>query len=118
MSSLRLFAPTYVQPSSPPRPCSTRGLTLEHRGARPPQPLMIGFIDTLRADGHAVESMCRVLREQSCQIAARIYRSWKSPQRRIATRTLCDAEVVDVVRDPAWAPCPKTGRPTLAPEGL
>lgn len=30
---------------------------------RPPQPLIMGFIDTMRAEGHAVESVCRVLRE-------------------------------------------------------
>ncbi len=28
---------------------------------------MMGFIDTRRAQGHAVESVCRVLREQGCQ---------------------------------------------------
>ena len=36
----------------------------------------MGFIDTMRSHGHAVESICRVLREQDCQIAARTYRSW------------------------------------------
>jgi putative transposase len=34
----------------------------------------MGFIDTMRAEGHAVESIRRVLREQACQIAARTYR--------------------------------------------
>ena len=80
--------------------------------------MMMGFVDTMRAEGHAVESICRVLREQGCQIAARTYRAWKSPQRRLAARVLSDAEVVDVVRDLAWQPCPKTGRPKLSPEGL
>ena len=28
----------------------------------------------MRAEGHAVESICRVLREQGCQVAARTYR--------------------------------------------
>ncbi len=79
---------------------------------------MMGFIDTLRAEGHAVESICRVLREQGCQIAARTYRAWKNPSRRVAARTLSDAGVVDVVRDLAWAPDPKTGRARLTPEGL
>jgi hypothetical protein len=32
--------------------------------------MMMGFIDTMRAEGHAVESICRVLREQDCQIAS------------------------------------------------
>ena len=90
---------------------------------------MMGFIDSLRAEGHAAESICRVLREQGCQIArdrlatwtaiaARTYRAWKSPSRRLAVRTVSDAGVVDVVRDLAWAPDPKTGRARLTPEGL
>jgi hypothetical protein len=33
--------------------------------------MMMGFIDTMRSEGHAVLSICRVLREQGCQIAAR-----------------------------------------------
>jgi len=33
-------------------------------GTRPPQPLIIAFIDTMRSEGHAVESICKVLREQ------------------------------------------------------
>ena len=35
---------------------------------------MLGFIDTMRAEGHAVESIVRVLREQGVKIAARTYR--------------------------------------------
>ena len=62
----------------------------------------MGFIDTMRAEGHAVESICRVLREQGCQIAARTYRSWKKPKRAVAARTVTDAHVVDAVRDIAW----------------
>jgi len=77
---------------------------------------MMGFIDTLRAEGYAVESICRVLREQDCQVAARTYRAWKTG--RVASRTLRDAQVLDVVRDLAWQPDPRTGRPAMAPEGL
>lgn len=62
----------------------------------------MGFLDTMRAEGHAVESICRVLREQGCQIAARTYRSWKRPGRIVASRTVSDAHVVDAVRDIAW----------------
>ena len=62
----------------------------------------MGFIDTMRADGHAVESICRVLREQGCQIAARTYRVWKHTGRTVAARTVSDAHVVDAVRDIAW----------------
>jgi putative transposase len=49
----------------------------------------MGFIDAMRADGHAVESICRVLREQGCQVAARTYRAWRI--RRPAARTISDA---------------------------
>jgi hypothetical protein len=60
------------------------------------------FIDTLGAEGHAVESIYRVLRQQGCQIGARTYRSWKqttSDGSRLAARTVSDAHVVDAVRD-------------------
>lgn len=62
----------------------------------------MGFIDTMRSQGHAVESICRVLREQGCQIAARTYRSWKRAGRVVAVRTVTDAHVVDAVREIAW----------------
>ena len=60
----------------------------------------MGFIDAMRADGHAVESICRVLREQGCQVAARTYRAWR--RRRPAARTISDAQVVNTIRDIAW----------------
>ncbi len=77
----------------------------------------MGFIDTMRAEGHAVESICRVLREQGCQIAARTYRSWTQAGRVVAARTVSDAQVVDAVRDIAWSTDPN-GRRKLTPEGL
>ncbi len=80
--------------------------------------MMLGFIDTMRAEGHAVESICRVLREQGHQIAARTYRA----QRRgvVAARTLTDAQVQSAVRDAAWTTTSINGRPrrVLTPEGL
>lgn len=79
---------------------------------------MLGFIDRMRAEGHAVESICRVLREQGHQIAARTYRS----QRRgvVAARTVTDAQVHGAVRDAAWTTVDVAGRPVrkLTPEGL
>jgi putative transposase len=77
----------------------------------------MGFIDTMKAEGHAVESVCRVLREQGCQIAARTYRSWKQSGRRVAARTVSDAGVLDAVRDTAWT-IDRDGRRRLTPEGL
>ena len=77
----------------------------------------MGFIDTLRGEGHAVESICRVLREQGCQVAARTYRSWGGPARRVAVRTVTDAQVTDLVRELAWT-VNENGRRALTPEGL
>ena len=84
---------------------------------RPPQPLMMGFIDQMRAEGFAVESICRVLREQGCQVAARTYRSWRWSRRRVAARTISDARVVDAVRALAWVSDQRTGKLLLGPEG-
>lgn len=67
--------------------------------------------------GRAVESVCRVLREQGCQIAARTYRSWKQTNRGVAARTVTDAVVVDAVREAAWTRN-ALGEAVLAPEGL
>ena len=75
----------------------------------------MGFIDAMRGEGHAVESTCRVLREQGCRVAARTYRAWRS--QRPALRTITDAIVVDRVRDLAWV-TDAQGRRRLAPEGL
>lgn len=36
---------------------------------------MLGYIDQLRAEGHAVESITRSLLEQGVKIAARAYRA-------------------------------------------
>ena len=57
----------------------------------------MAFIDDMTAQGHTVESTCRVLREQGCQVAARTYRSWKQPGRTVAARTLTDAALAEVL---------------------
>lgn len=75
----------------------------------------MGFIDAQRAQGRSVESICRVLSEQGCQVAARSYRAWRA--RRPAARTVTDAMVVDTIRGLAWTLDPY-GRRRLAPEGL
>lgn len=81
--------------------------------------MMLKFIDEQRAQGFAVESICRVLREQDVKIAARTYRAWKT--RPPAARTHADAIVMDTVRDTAWTMVPgPDGRESrrLTPEGL
>lgn len=60
----------------------------------------MGFIDQMRAEGHAVGSIIRVLREQGVKVAARTYRAWR--RGRVSARTVTDAMVVDAVRDAAW----------------
>ena len=75
------------------------------------------FIDQMRAEGHAVESICRVLSAQGCQIAARTYRAWSQPAQPVAARTLSDALVEDKVRELAWT-VDDDGRRRLTPEGL
>jgi putative transposase len=72
----------------------------------------------MRAEGHTVESICRVLSEQGCQIAARTYRAWKRAHVAVADRTVTDAMVVDAVRDLAWTRDERTGLRKLTPEGL
>jgi hypothetical protein len=79
--------------------------------------LIVAFIDEMRAEGHAVESICRVLSEQGCQIAARTYRAWAQPGRVVADRTVADAQVVDRVRELAWT-VDAHGVRRMAPEGL
>jgi hypothetical protein len=79
--------------------------------------MMMGFIDTMRSEGHTVLSICRVLREQGCQIAARTNRAWRG--RHVAAGTITDAHVLDVVRDTAWvdvidATCHAERDPVLA----
>jgi len=80
--------------------------------------MIIAFIDELRADGYAVESTCRVLSEQGCQVAARTYRDWTGSNRTVAARTVSDAIVVDQVRDLAWKVDELDGVRKMTPEGL
>jgi putative transposase len=79
---------------------------------------MLGFIDTMRAEGHAARSICRVLREQGCQIAARTYRAQRHGV--VAARTVTDAQVYGAIRDAAWTTAWINGRSrrVLTPEGL
>jgi putative transposase len=56
----------------------------------------MAFVDDMRAEGHAVESTCRVLREQGCRVAARTYRAWRKG-RPPAVRTVSDAVIVDAI---------------------
>ena len=75
----------------------TRASTFLRGGTRPPQALIVAFIDEMRAAGFAVESICAVLSEHGCRIAARTYRQWRSPNRAVADRAMRDAAVIDAL---------------------
>jgi putative transposase len=79
--------------------------------------MIMGFIDTMRVEGHAIESICRVLSEQGCRVAARTYRAWKDPHRVIAARTYTDAAVIDAIRTACTTTGPD-GRVHATPESL
>ena len=79
--------------------------------------MIVAFIDKMRAEGHAVELVCRVLSEQGCQIAARTYRLWCQPGRPVAARTVSDAAVEAKVAELAWT-VDEHGCRRLTPEGL
>lgn len=49
----------------------------------------------MRAEGFAVESICRVLTEQGCTVAARTYRAWKHAQP--SARDIADAYVLHAI---------------------
>lgn len=64
--------------------------------------MIMGFIDQMRAEGHAVESVCRVLRQEGCQIAAHTYRAWR--RRSASARDMSDAVLLNVLHDLAGTP--------------
>ena len=59
--------------------------------------MIVAFIDEMRAAGFAVESICAVLSEHGCRIAARTYREWRGPNRTVAGRAMSDAAVIDAL---------------------
>jgi putative transposase len=69
----------------------------------------MAFIEELRAEGHAVESTCRVLREQGCPVAARTYRAWRAG-RPPSARTVSDAVLTDAILATAGTPEQLYGR--------
>jgi transposase InsO family protein len=57
----------------------------------------MAFVDDMRSRGHAVESTCRILRQQGCRVAARTYRCWRRANRPVAARTVSDAQLIDAL---------------------
>ncbi len=62
----------------------------------------MGFIDPMRAEDHAVESICRVLREQGCQIAARTSPTGSEQDESLLHGPCPMPTSVNAVRDLAW----------------
>lgn len=77
--------------------------------------MIMAFIEERRGEGHAVESICRVLREQGCQIAARSFRAWR--HRVPSQRAVSDAHVIEAIRRLCWR-TDQHGRIQMTPEGL
>lgn len=73
----------------------------------------MAFIDDMRAEGYAVESICRVLREHDCAVAARTYRAWRVG-RPAAARTVTDAIVLDALLATRGTPEGLYGRRKMA----
>ncbi|MEV6565998.1 IS3 family transposase [Streptomyces kronopolitis] len=89
-------------------------------GTRPPKPLIVTFVDQMRAVGHAVESILIALNQAGLKIAARTLRAWcapAGPANGPAARTVSDAQVEDAVRQAAFT-TNHVGLCVLAPEGL
>ncbi|MER6434337.1 IS3 family transposase [Streptomyces sp900105245] len=89
-------------------------------GTRPPKPLIVAFVDQMKAVGHAVESILIALNTAGLKIAARTLRTWCAPAVGIsgpAARTVSDALVEDAVRQVAFT-TNAAGQRVLAPEGL
>jgi transposase InsO family protein len=75
----------------------------------------MAFIADQVAQGRRVESICRVLREQGCQVAARTYRAWR--RQAPAARTVGDAQLVETIKQLCWVR-DEQGVLRLTPEGL
>ena len=73
----------------------------------------MAFVDDMRAQGHAVESTCRVLTEHGGPVAARTYRSWRGAARAVAARTVSGAVVVDALLSTRNTPEALYGRRTM-----
>ena len=75
----------------------------------------MGFIDSMRSDGHAVESTCAVLTELGCPVVARPYRDWRTKPS--AARAISHALDVHAMLD-VCLHVGDDGVRRLTPEGL
>ncbi len=79
--------------------------------------MIMAFIDQMKAEGHTVESTCKVLTQLGAPVAARTYRQWKST-RTLAPTMLALAYLANTIHSIAYTFDPMTGTWRLRPEGL
>lgn len=79
--------------------------------------MIMGFIDQMKAEGHAVESTCAVLRQLGVSVAARTYRKHTARQTLPAT-VLALAYLANAIHTLAYVWDPGAGVWRLRPEGL
>ncbi|OZD11051.1 hypothetical protein CH253_04960 [Rhodococcus sp. 06-156-3C] len=84
------------------------GINFLREGARPSPPLIVQFIDQMRALNYRIESICRVLTEHGVQVAPRTYCNWKSAPP--SARTISDAYLTDALRGTVGEPEELDGR--------
>ncbi len=77
--------------------------------------MIMGFIATLAGRGHAVESICRVLSEQGCRIAARTYRAARRAGP--SSGDVADAHLMNAIITVCWT-IDRHGRRRATPESL
>jgi hypothetical protein len=76
------------------------------------------FIRSQQRAGRSVESVCRVLREQGVQVAARTYRASRAGVAAVSGQSLAMAYLMNAVYSLAFVWDGATGRFRLRPEGL
>lgn len=78
--------------------------------------MIMSFIDDMRTQGYAVESICAVLTRQGCRVAARTCRSWNTGL--VSARDLSDAYLINDIWDAFHVRDEQTGAWVLTPESL
>ena len=77
--------------------------------------MIMAFIDEQRDQGRVVESVCKVLREQGCQVAARTYRAARRAGP--TAREEADAHLMNTIIGVCWK-TEQDGRRRATPESL
>lgn len=79
--------------------------------------MIMGFITAMKAEGHAVESTCAVLRQLGVPVAARTFRKHQAA-RTLPAALLAAAYLANAIHTLAYAWDPATGSWRLRPKGV